>query len=213
MRDLYEDVERYLWCALGHCAAWSLGGRRVFCAQVRAGSVRHAGTSGGTITAITSIVALLVSLIIAGSIRRTSQQNKANLLHAENVATYQLFADMWASLLQYGRGPEEGNSSKLSTELQALDCFLTLYGSPGVIKAHAVLRALARASGAQNPQVRSQFAKALLEIRKDLGSKMQSLTAEELEQFIFAEAGKVSASSKASAYRGRQARVYLASKS
>jgi hypothetical protein len=166
-----------------------------------------------TVTAIASVVALLAAVIVASSIRLASRENRANQLRAEKAATYQLFIDLWGDIVRQGRGTEDRSLNKLSEELQTLDRLLILYGSPVVVKAHAALQALRRGSGAQNPTVRSQLAKALMEIRKDLGSVTQGLTAQELEQLLLANFDKVSASAKADSHQDYQPRVSIASNS
>jgi len=60
-----------------------------------------------------------------------------------------------------------------------------------------------RKSGAQNPEVRVQFAKTRLEIRKDLGAETPGLSAETLQQLLFANADKVNISPKPISYQDR----------
>lgn len=166
-----------------------------------------------TVTVIASVFALLVAMVIASSIREASRQNKANQLHAQKATSYQLFIEQWGSLLRHERGSEDRSPNKLSEDLKTLNHLLILYGSSGVVKAHASLRALERESGAQSPNVRSQFAKALMEIRKDLGSETQGLTVDELQQLLFANSERVSASAKTNDYQDLQPRVSLESNS
>jgi len=166
-----------------------------------------------TVTAIISLVILLAAMIIASNIRQASKQHKVNQIHGERAATYQFFIDVWGALLQPGRLVEDGSPYPLSEERQALDRLLALYGSSAVIKAYVGLRALARESGAQNPEVRVQFAKTLLEIRKDLGAETQGLNAEALQQLLFTNADKVSVSPKPITYQAHQPRVSLAANS
>lgn len=129
-------------------------------------------------------VALLAALIIARSIRRASGQNGANQLHAEKAATYQFFIDLWQDLIRQGDGSEGQGPHKLSEELQILDRRLILYGSPSVIKAHTVLRGLVGANAFRNPDLKIQLAKALIEIRKDLGSRTWGFASGELEKLL-----------------------------
>jgi hypothetical protein len=165
------------------------------------------------VTTIASIVALLIAFVIASSIRQASKQTKTNQLYAEKAMTYQRFIDIWEDLFRHGRDSENRNPHELSEGILALDRHLILYGGSGVVKAHAALRVLERDSGAQNPGVRYQFAKALIEIRNDLGSGTHDLTAEALQQFFFANVDSVSTSTTASAYQDLQPRVSLASNS
>ena len=167
----------------------------------------------GPITTIASVVALLAAKIIASSIRKASKQNKANQLYAEKAMTYQRFIDIWEDLFRHGRDSEDRNPHEVSEGLLALDHHLILYGGSGVVKAHAALRVLERDSGAQDPATRSQFAKALIEIRNDLGSGTHDLTAEALQQLFFTNFERVSASTTASTYQDLQPRVSLASNS
>lgn len=163
-----------------------------------------------TPTAITSLVILLATMIIASSIRRASRQHKATTLQAEKAATYQFFIDVWRTLLQHGREPEEPGSIELLEERQALDHLLALYGSPSVVKAHIALRTLERELGPRSAAVRSQFTGTLLEIRKDLGSDTQGLIVEELQQLFFADTNKASALAKVSAHQDLAPHISLA---
>jgi hypothetical protein len=165
------------------------------------------------VTTIASVVALLVAWAIASSIRQASKQNTANQLYAEKAMAYQRFIDIWEGLFRHGRDSKGRDPNELSEELLALDHHLILYGGSSVVKAHVALRALERESGAQHPDTRSQFAKALIEIRNDIGSGTHDLTAEELQRLFFANSDRVRASTTASAYQDLQPRVSLASNS
>jgi hypothetical protein len=55
-----------------------------------------------------------------------------------------------------------------------------------VIKAHTVLRGLVGANAFQNPDLKIQLAKALIEIRKDLGSRTWGFASGELEKLLTA---------------------------
>ena len=166
-----------------------------------------------TSTALASVVVLFAAMIIATSIRQASQQNKASQLRAEKAATYQLCTDLWGHLLRHGYGAEERSPNTLSDELLALERLLLLYGSPGVLKAYAALRALERERGAHNPHVKVQFATLLMEIRQDLGSETTGLTADELLHLLFAEADQASTPAPAPTYQDLQPRVSLAANS
>jgi hypothetical protein len=75
------------------------------------------------------------------------------------------------------------------------------------------LRALARARRTQDPTMRSHLARALMEIRQDLGSEIWDLTAEELLWLLLADFENGSAVAGANAYGDFQPRVTLASNS
>jgi hypothetical protein len=140
------------------------------------------------LVAIASIVTLLASLIIARSIRRSSGQHWTNQLHAQKTVTYQFLIDLWQDLTRQGTDSAGQIPDTLSSELQVLDRQLILYGSPGVIKAHTVLRGLGRAEGMRNPDLRLKFAQVLIEIRKDLGSHNLGFSIKELEELLIVEA-------------------------
>lgn len=136
------------------------------------------------VAAIASIVILLATLVIARSIRRSSGQHWVNQLHAQKTVTYQFFIDLWQDLIRLGPGSGGEVPDVLSEELLMLDRQLILYGSPGVIKAHTVLRGLDRAEGMRNPDLILKLAEALIEIRKDLGSNNFGFSGKELEQLV-----------------------------
>jgi hypothetical protein len=166
-----------------------------------------------TITAIASLVILLAAIIVASSVRRTSRQHQAHPFRKERAATYQFFADVWGTLLQPGREPEEPGTIRLSEERQALDRLLTLYGSPQVVKAHIALRILERDLGPHSPAVRSQFAHALIELRTDLGSAALGLSVEEIQQLFFAATNRAGTLATTSAAQDLQPRVSLGANS
>lgn len=137
------------------------------------------------VTAIASVVALLVARIIASSIHKASKQNKAQQVQAEKVATYQQFIDVWADFLRQGLSLDLQSPSRRSEDLHALERLLILCSAPGVVKAYGALQALATKLDLQSPEVVSQFAKVLMEMRKDLGLSSQNLKAEDLLQLLF----------------------------
>ena len=149
---------------------------------------------------LTSLGVLLATIIAACIVRQSGRARKAGALHAEKVATYQFYTDLWVPLLRLEHAPADRGSYPWPAERQALDRLMSLYGSPGVVKAYAAFRASAGESVANAPPARSQFAKALLEMRKDLGSETWGLTAEELRQLFFASPDQGAAHAEA----GRQ---------
>lgn len=141
-----------------------------------------------TVTGVASGVVLLAALLVASSIRQASKHNRTHEFHADKATTYKLFIDTWIGLLREQAGRVSHGAAALPEVLQALHQSLALYGSPAVIKAHAALRALAKESGTQNPEIKTQLAKALLEVRKDLGSDTRGLSAEALQDLLLPDA-------------------------
>lgn len=131
------------------------------------------------VTAIGSVVVLLASMIVAAGIRAHGRARRAAQVREQKTATYQLFVDFWA------------DPAAVPDKLQALDRLLALYGGAGVIRSHTALRAIAREKGARHPDAQAQLGKALVEIRRDLGSDAEprSANAPELEQLVLAHAG------------------------
>ena len=164
------------------------------------------------ITAIASAVALLASIIIARSIRASGKQNQATLPIEERANNYRLMADLWCGLLRQGLGAGDRTGTQSSEDLRTLERSLALHGSPSVIKAHITLRALERDCGTHSPDVRLQFAKLLVEMRKDLGSQTVGLTPDDLQQLLFADSDKGGSSANTNAYQDRQLHVALTSK-
>jgi hypothetical protein len=167
------------------------------------------------VAVIASLVVLLAATVVASGIHQLGKSHRANALHAEKAATYQLFTDLWGTLLQPGGMPEDGGPYPWPGERQAMDRLMALCGSSSVVRAYAAFRASAVEGGANSPRLRSQFAETLLEMRKDLGAETRNLTAGELQQLFFANSGEggpsVSASAGASRYQDIKPRVPLAS--
>jgi len=135
------------------------------------------------VTGIASVVMLLAAAIIASRIGGASQQSKANQLFTEKAATYDLFIDLWGSLFLAGHAGDR-NSEQLAEEFRTLDRQLLLYGSSGVVKVHVALRALWREGRMSQSKGWEEFLKALVAIRKDLGSDEPGLTLEDLRQLL-----------------------------
>lgn len=137
------------------------------------------------VTGVASAAVLLAALLVATSIRQASGHNRTEHSRAEKAATYRRFLDIWTRLLQEPAGRINPHTIQSSDTVQALGQSLVLYGSPAVIKAHGALRARWAEGGVPGPEIQSQFAKALLEIRKDLGSGLHGLTADQLLNLLF----------------------------
>lgn len=135
------------------------------------------------VTGIASVVMLLAAAIIASRIGGASRQSKANQLLTEKAATYDLFIDLWGSLFLAGHAGDR-NSAPLAEEFRTLDRQLLLYGGANVIKAHVALRALWREGRMSQSKGWDEFLKALVAIRKDLGSDEPGLTLEDLRQLL-----------------------------
>lgn len=198
-----------LLLGLGLLAALGLGGYRVVASIM--GLFTSLDFQVARITAIASVVALLVALIIAHAIRRSAGPRIANQVMEGKAATYRRLIDLWLGLIQDGRGAEGRSRSRSPEELRDLERSLALYGSAKVLKAHVVLRALEREGRMQSTEVKSELVKALLEIRADLGSETVGLTLEDLHRLLFADAETVSTPGNASDYQGRRLPMSLRS--
>jgi hypothetical protein len=146
----------------------------VYAALAWAGGVL---TQFATPAALAALAALVAAWLVARTAGRARQRRAAERLHAERVATYQLFADVWAAVVA-------GAAENLDGERRALDRLLALYGSPAVLKAHLALRALERERGPADPALRLELGRALLAIRRDLGLETAGLGAEDLQRLI-----------------------------
>jgi hypothetical protein len=163
------------------------------------------------ITTIASLVFLVASVIVAGSIRGASGRRKEGQPHADSAATYNVVINVWQEMiLSGGTDPVTGAAAE---ELRALDRLLVLYGGRETIKAHASLRALERDGGPQDPKVGLQFATMLMGMRKELGAKNLGLTAGDLLQLFFADSDDTIGTTRKVGYRAFQPRVTLVSNS
>jgi hypothetical protein len=163
------------------------------------------------ITMIASVVAILAAIIIARAIQQSGRQQIVKQLMEGKAATYRQLIDQWHDLLRSGGGAEDRGRAQLPEELRSLERSLAVFGAGRVLKAYVALRDLERERGLQSPEVRSQLAKVLLEIRKDLGSDTVGLTAEDLRHLLFADAEAMSIPANASDYQGRRLPVSLRS--
>ena len=159
---------------------------------IRRGTFHGPGFPGCQDRAIASAVVLLASIIIARAIWQVGGRMNANQLLEGKVATYRQLVDLWNGLVRNERETGDRGRAQSLEELGTLEASLAVYGGTRVLKAHLALRASERGRGRQSPEVRLQLAKLLWEIRKDLGSETVGLTAEDLQQLLFADAETVS---------------------
>ena len=125
-----------------------------------------------TVTAIGSLVALTAAAVVASAIRRGAARTGAARIHEQKAATYHFLVECWQE------------TATAPHKLQALDRLLALYGSAAVLRAHALLRALAREKGARHADAAAQIGKVLLEVRKDLGVQAGDISAPELHRLV-----------------------------
>lgn len=130
------------------------------------------------VTAIGSTVALLAAMLIASGVRDAGRRSKASQIREQKAATYRLFVDCWIDSIRRGAATHE--------DMPALDRLLALYGGAAVVRSHALLRTMAQDKGAGHADVRARFGKALEEVRRDLGSDVGGLSAQELQRLILA---------------------------
>ncbi|MFO1429863.1 MAG: hypothetical protein U1F76_06945 [Candidatus Competibacteraceae bacterium] len=136
------------------------------------------------VTAIASMVTLLAATIVASRIGRATRQNQANMFFTEKAAAYDLFIDLWGSLLLAEHDTDDRSPQQVADELSTLDRQLILYGSSGIVKAHVVLRTLWREGKLSQPNGWYEFVEALMKIRQDLGLSQPGLTIEDLRQLL-----------------------------
>ena len=133
-----------------------------------------------TPSALAALAALLAAWLVTRGVRRARLRRAAEHLHAEQAATYQFFADVWAAVVT-------GTGEDLAGERRALDRLMTLYAGADPLRAHLALRALERERGAGDPAVRLKLAQGLLAIRRDLGVETRGLAVEQLQALFDAE--------------------------
>jgi len=124
------------------------------------------------VTAIGAAAVLVAAAIIASAVRKGGARSQAARVQEQKLGAYQFLVECWQD---EGAAPHK---------LFALDRLLALYGGAGVIRAHVALRAIAREKGARHPDTTSQLGKVLLEIRKELGTGAQGITALGLQQLV-----------------------------
>jgi hypothetical protein len=143
---------------------------------------------------------LFAAMMMASSIRRAATQGTAKQLGSERSAAYRMLVDVWGSRLRQRRDARDQSAMNVSEELQTLDGLVSLYGSAMVIKAHTGLRGLDQNSW-MDADARHRFATAVMEIRKDLGSDTDGLSAEDVEQLFFGGSDRARAPVSADGYR------------
>ncbi|HEX4604054.1 MAG TPA: hypothetical protein VH724_08690 [Candidatus Angelobacter sp.] len=142
------------------------------------------------VTATGTIALLLSAMVIAASIRRAGVQSSQVQLRADKAEAYKLFISLWEEMLRPGQTPEA--VVQLSRQMQDVNHLLVLQGSTAVVKAHAAMQFL-------NVQdARTQFAAALLAVRKDMGLESRGLEAKDLVQLLLIDLDKMRGSARTS---------------
>ena len=127
------------------------------------------------VTAIGAAVVLAAAAIVAAAVRKGGEKSRGAQVKEHKVGVYRFFAECWQ------------DPATAPLKFQTLDRLLALHGGTAVIRAHAVLRNMARQHGARHPDTLSQLGKVLLEMRKDLGASAQGITAPELQQLVISD--------------------------
>jgi len=154
------------------------------------------------VTATATVALLLSAMVISASIRRAGAQSREAQLRADKAEAYKLFIGLWEEVLRPGQTAEA--VAQMSRQMQDVNHLLVLQGVTAVVKAHAAMQTL-------NVQdARTQFAAALLAIRKDMGLESRGLEAKELVQLLLSESDKAHGSARSSRLQDSQPRVSLA---
>jgi hypothetical protein len=154
------------------------------------------------VTATASVTVLLAAMMIAASIRRAGAQGREAHLRVDKAEAYKLFIGLWEEVLRPGQTADA--VGRMSLQMQDVNHLLLLHGCTAVLKIHAAM---------QSPNfqdARTQFAEALLAIRKDLGLESRGLEAKELVQLLLSESDKTQGSAPSSRLQDSQPRVSLA---
>jgi predicted small integral membrane protein len=154
------------------------------------------------VTATATVALLLSAMVIAASIRRAGEQSREAHLRADKAEAYRLFIGLWEEVLRPGQTAEA--VAQMSRQMQDVNHLLVLQGSTAVVKAHAAMQTL------NVREARTQFAAALLAIRKDMGLESRGLEAKELGQLLLSESGNAHGAGRSNRLQDSQPRVSLA---
>jgi hypothetical protein len=137
-----------------------------------------------TMTAIASVVVLLCASIIAGGFKWTGRKEAEVQVRADKSNLYERVLLIWGEKLSHRM---QAMAQATADELLKLERLLTLRGNSRVIKAYVALQALEKKAGLPSPEIPSQVAKVLLEMRKDLGQDVLSLNESDLVNLLNVE--------------------------
>ncbi len=130
-----------------------------------------------TITAIASVVALLCAAIIAGGFKWMGRKEAEVQVRAAKANLYEGIVLIWGEKLS---NRTKAMDQATEDELQKLERLLTLRGNSKVIKTYIELQVLEKNAGLQGPEIPTQIANLLLEMRKDLGQAVLNLSESDL---------------------------------
>jgi len=144
--------------------------------------VRAVDTQVAIVTTIGSAALLTAAAVVARSIARASRGAPVARAIVERTATYHVFVELWEQILRHPAEAPAGPEA--AEEMLALDRLVMMYGSAGIVRAQAQLRASTRVGAAPTAASRAHFINALLRIRRELGSEAGA----DLDEFILATA-------------------------
>lgn len=130
--------------------------------------------------------ALVVAWFIARVVRKIVVQRMRRQLKDEVTATYQYFVDYWTGAMDRAE-KSDGNPEALQT----LDRLMALYGGTEVLKAHLAMREMQQDRDAKSGEMLTQFGKALLAMRRELGAGTTGISAAQLQQLVMPEPSAV----------------------
>ena len=130
-----------------------------------------------TMTAIASVVVLLCASIIAGGFKWTGRKEAEVQVRVDKSNLYERVLLIWGEKLSHGT---KAMDQATEDELIKLERLLTLRGNSKVIKTYIELQVLEKNAALHSPEIPSQVAKVLLEMRKDLGQSVLNLNESDL---------------------------------
>jgi hypothetical protein len=140
-----------------------------------------------TLTAIASVVVLLCATIIAGGSRWSARKEAEVQARADKSNLYERIVLIWGEKLNTGT---EAMDQDTEAELQKLERLLTLRGGSKVIKTYVELQVQENNAGLHSPEMPSQVAKLLLEMRQDIGQDALNLNQSDLMNLLNVKASR-----------------------
>jgi hypothetical protein len=162
--------------------AFGLGGYYAF--DLVAGLFERLESDLARSAVLVAALLLLAALVVAIAIHRASVRSRAGRLSEEQGASYRLFVDLWGGLIEKPAAVGGRDAQALWKDIRALDLMLSLYGSVPVIRAHTVLRGQWQARGLLDEAAGDEFVRAVVEMRRHLGTLPGSAAAEALRQLL-----------------------------
>jgi hypothetical protein len=166
----------------------ALGGGAYYVIRSLAGVFESLDFQVGIVTSVAALVVLLSAAAIASAVKRTKRAASAHPMSGERAALYDRILRAWSVLLVEDCHPADEALKSLKAELSGFENRLVLIASPEVIRTYLALRSAQAGSPQQNGELRTQFGRLMVAMRRDIVASAPDLDENDLLSVVLSHA-------------------------